>query len=108
MSHRLVCSASAMLVVVALTATCSIADDAILVKSKPNPQDPWREYKTYPLSAAASSVLAKQDGALSRYGGLLARRVEATGFFHARQIDGRWWLVDPDGHLYIDRSIVSV
>lgn len=54
------------------------------------------------------SILAQRDGARSQHCGNMARRVEATGFFHTQLIDGRWWLVDPDGCLYIDRSITSV
>jgi len=38
---------------------------------------------------------------LSRYGGWKARRVKATGFFRTEQVDGRWWLVDPEGYLFL-------
>ena len=34
------------------------------------------------------------------YGGWQERKERATGFFHTAQVDGRWWLVDPDGHLF--------
>ncbi len=34
----------------------------------------------------------------SRWGGWLGRRWAATGFFRAAFEEGRWWLVDPDGH----------
>lgn len=54
------------------------------------------------------SILAQRDDAWSRYGGNMARQVDATGFFCTKLIDDRWWLVDPDGYLYIDRSITSV
>lgn len=45
---------------------------------------------------------------LSRYGGWSARRVEATGFFHTVQVGGRWWLVDPEGYLFISVGLCSV
>ena len=45
---------------------------------------------------------------LSTYGGWAAKRVEATGFFHTRKIDGRWWLVDPEGCLFISAGLCSV
>lgn len=46
---------------------------------------------------------------LSRYGGWASGpKVKATGFFHARQIDGRWWLVDPEGYLFISVGLCSV
>jgi len=41
-----------------------------------------------------------QDFGFSRYGGWKARKEKATGFFHTAEIDGRWWLVDPDGYLF--------
>lgn len=37
----------------------------------------------------------------SRYGGYLERRVEGSGYFRVEEIDGRWWLVDPDGYLFL-------
>lgn len=37
----------------------------------------------------------------SRFGGFLgAPRLKATGFFRVEKVDGRWWFVDPDGHLF--------
>jgi hypothetical protein len=36
----------------------------------------------------------------SAHGGWAERRERATGFFHTARIEGRWWLVDPDGHLF--------
>ena len=35
---------------------------------------------------------------LDQYGGFLDFEGERTGFFHTQRIDGRWWLVTPDGH----------
>ena len=35
------------------------------------------------------------------YGGYLASKAKATGFFRVEQIDGKWWFVDPDGHLFL-------
>lgn len=38
---------------------------------------------------------------LSTYGGLLdGTQLEATGKFRTEKIDGKWWLVDPEGHLF--------
>ena len=47
------------------------------------------------------ATLAKaEDFGYCPFGGWKARTERATGFFHTAQIDGRWWLVDPDGHLF--------
>jgi len=44
---------------------------------------------------------------LSRYGGLLDRPVKATGFFRTEKIDGRWWIIDPDGCLMLSLGVCS-
>ena len=38
---------------------------------------------------------------LCRYGGFLGTKAEATGFFRVEEREGRWWFVDPDGHLFL-------
>jgi hypothetical protein len=35
-----------------------------------------------------------------KYGGYQETKAKATGFFRVEEIGGRWWLVDPDGHLF--------
>jgi hypothetical protein len=45
--------------------------------------------------------LAKpEDFGVCPLGGWRSRTERATGFFHTAQVDGRWWLVDPEGHLF--------
>lgn len=47
------------------------------------------------------AALAKaEDFGLCSYGGWRERKERVTGFFHTTQVDGKWWLVDPDGHLF--------
>jgi hypothetical protein len=41
------------------------------------------------------------DFGLCKYGGYAGTHAAATGFFRVEQIDGRWWFVDPDGHLFL-------
>ena len=45
---------------------------------------------------------------LGNYGGWLERKEQATGFFHTAQINGRWWLVDPKGYLFLCVGVNSV
>ena len=45
---------------------------------------------------------------LSKYGGWLDRKVAATGFFRTKKVGGRWWLVDPEGCLFISIGLCSV
>ncbi|KAB7727363.1 agarase [Rudanella paleaurantiibacter] len=45
---------------------------------------------------------------LSTYGGDASRTWRKTGFFRTENVDGRWWLVDPEGHPYISLAVNSV
>lgn len=49
-----------------------------------------------------------RDLKLSQFGGRTDKKENATGFFHAKEIDGRWWLVDPDGFLFLSVGVNSV
>jgi len=49
----------------------------------------------------------KKEPALSPFGGYKVKRQEATGFFHVHQIDGRWWIIDPDGYPFHHRAVVA-
>lgn len=42
------------------------------------------------------------------YGSRTDRRVNATGFFRTEKIDGRWWIVDPEGYLQINVGVCAV
>ena len=46
-------------------------------------------------------ALAAGDFGFCRYGGFAATKADATGFFRVEKRDGRWWFVDPDGHLFL-------
>lgn len=54
---------------------------------------------TAPGSSEGQTVGAPVD--LDAYGGWAAGpTLEATGWFRTEQVDGQWWLVTPDGHLF--------
>ena len=44
----------------------------------------------------------------SRYGGWLRLSVEATGFFHVEVVNGKYWLVDPDGYVFMSKGVNRV
>jgi hypothetical protein len=44
---------------------------------------------------------AAADFGYCTYGGYKDTKARATGFFRCEKIDGRWWFVDPDGHLFL-------
>ena len=50
--------------------------------------------------AAEEEALRPGDFDYCRYGGYRGTKAKATGFFRVEQIDGKWWFIDPDGHLF--------
>lgn len=41
-----------------------------------------------------------------RFGGWAAGpQLKATGFFRTEKVNGKWWLVDPDGHLFLSHGV---
>ena len=43
-----------------------------------------------------------------RYGGYEGTKAKATGFFRVEKIEGKWWFVDPDGHLFLSVGSDSI
>jgi hypothetical protein len=72
------------------------------------PGDKWVARATRTLDDVPGAAAIKPDTGPSRFGGLTSRKEKATGFFHTAKIDGRWWLVDPEGCLFLHRGVASV
>jgi hypothetical protein len=59
--------------------------------------------------AAEDAALPENMSAnVDKYGGFKDTQAKATGFFRVEQIDGRWWLVDPDGHLFFSTGVNGI
>ena len=57
------------------------------------------------LAAHTASPIPDAD----QYGGWAAGpQLEATGFFRTEKVDGKWWLVDPEGHLFFSLGVTAV
>jgi hypothetical protein len=54
------------------------------------------------------SNLESEGFNVSKYGGYLDTKAEATGFFRAEKIDGKWWFVDPEGHLFFSAGSTGI
>jgi agarase len=54
--------------------------------------------------AAAACAASDYD----TYGGWVKIRGEKTGYFHTQQIDGRWWLVTPEGNVFFSKGVDNV
>jgi len=45
----------------------------------------------------------------SRFGGWMnGTKLQATGHFRVEKVDGKWWLVDPDGYLFWSHGVTCV
>lgn len=49
----------------------------------------------------AKNFRTNADYNYCEYGGYKNTKANATGFFRVEEIDGKWWFVDPHGHLFI-------
>ena len=57
------------------------------------------------LAAHAASPIPDAD----QYGGWKGGpQLKATGFFRTEKVDGKWWLVDPEGRLFFSLGIACV
>lgn len=81
---------------------------AQVVEAAVKPGDKWVAYPTRTLADLPGGAAIKPDTGLSQYGGLASRREKATGFFHTVKKEGRWWLVDPEGCLFLHQGVSSV
>ncbi|MEU4700880.1 hypothetical protein [Nonomuraea dietziae] len=62
--------------------------------------------REYAEEAARLADVAFDTTTYDAYGGLkrLGRR-EATGYFRLEKVEGRWWFVTPDGHLFFLKGV---
>ena len=58
--------------------------------------------------SAEDQGLAGRPADRCEYGGFKGTRANATGYFRVERIDGRWWFVDPDGHLFLSTGVNGV
>ena len=74
-----------------------VHDEAELVRMKAD-EDAW---------LAANGVTPIPDA--DRFGGWAGGpQLKATGFFRTEKVNGKWWLVDPDGRLFFSHGVDCV
>lgn len=66
----------------------------------------WTNYSTITMDQLAD--FQSLEVSFGKYGGRIDRREEATGFFHAKKLDGRWILVDPEGYHFFGVGVNCV
>ncbi len=79
-----------------------------VVEAASKPGKEWKSFPTRTLADLPALAEAPIDGPLTPYGGLTDRSVRPSGFFRTEKINGRWWLIDPSGGLFINKGVVSV
>ena len=77
------------------------------VKNKPTDEN-WKIFDTRTLGQLQGFEPDFPENKLDQYGGLVGIKYPATGFFYAKKIKGRWWLIDPEGHRFIHMGVCSV
>ena len=68
----------------------------------------WKKYPTSTIAQSPELAALTPDSSLDRYGGNSDHQLRATGFFYTTNILGRWWFVDPLGHLFIHKGVSTL
>ncbi|WP_262246668.1 glycoside hydrolase family 16 protein [Parapedobacter soli] len=83
----------------------------IRVEAKPwvynNPNTAWKMFDTRIIDNIIGYAPIKAKS-VNSYGSTLERPSEATGFYRTEYIDGRWWVIDPEGYRNIQVVINSL
>lgn len=59
--------------------------------------------KTHPIEERKTHTIESFQS--DQYGGWKAMKGKATGFFHVKQIDRNWWLVTPEGNVFLSIGV---
>lgn len=81
--------------------------EPLIIEAKKKPSQQWSPKETYTLQQLVG-YKKKPDPEYSRYGGMIGTKFPPTGFFYTTKYNGRWWLVDPEGHLCIHKAVCCV
>ena len=71
------------------------------VKDKPN--QAWAFYDTQIIDSLKGFTPTKVD--INAYGSKKTVRLKGTGFYRTEKVNNRWWIVDPEGYLNIQRVV---
>jgi agarase len=55
---------------------------------------PWTKWQTKTIKPA------RTIDKVNEFGGSQKHKLKATGFFYVTENSNKWWMVDPDGHLF--------
>ena len=90
----------------------SFGDSTVVVethRSSPESTAPWQSQQTRILELVKGFPPGQRKVELDRFGGRAdLPKEKATGFFFVKEIDGRKWLIDPEGSRYFNVGINAV
>ena len=94
------------------TQRASSGDETVIVEThgrSPDGTAPWRPRFTRLLELVKGYTPSASEPNVDQYGGWVDRPSRrASGFFRVEKIDGRHWLIDPEGRLFFHVAINAV
>lgn len=72
------------------------------------PRRPASWLAAYTLLALMLPFCQSYAANYDSYGGWLELKGKKTGFFHVEQVQGRWWLVSPEGNAFFSKGVDHV
>lgn len=67
----------------------------------------WTAYDAYTVDCLDGFVKDVPEPETDRYGGWKSGSHTATGFFRTEKMGGRWWLITPEGNLYLSNGVAA-
>ncbi|MFH1716210.1 MAG: hypothetical protein ABIF19_02570 [Planctomycetota bacterium] len=93
---------------IALCATGS-EQKYVPVAAKRKPADKnWTLRETRTIELLEDFQPGSKNIPRDKYGGRADAKAQTTGFFYPKKIADRWWLVDPEGNLFVHVGVCSV
>jgi agarase len=62
----------------------------------------------FALISCGAAHLAAIEATRDAYGGWKGVKGTKTGFFHTERIDGKWWIISPEGNSFLSKGVNSV
>jgi len=95
-----------MLIVSCKSYTLSDLDysNYVLVNATDSKTYKYKTYKARTVENLKGFTIA-EDPEVGRYGGWKTEQYTATGYFRTEKVNGRWWIIDPEGYPFIHRGV---
>ena len=82
-------------------------DVRIPVQTRRSDTNEWHTEKALTISGIEGFTPGNEPEQ-DRFGGWMTSNLGATGFFRTAKVDGRWWIVTPDGHPFISKAVTTL